>query len=137
MVSRVDLYPRVEIATAVVAVVIGLASYAIVTGVRAPAAGLPPSLVTMLLVANLTPLMVLITLIARRLALLVGHPTRGTAGARLHVRLVALFSVVAAVPSLLVVIFPSMLFQYRTEFVFSARALTVHVNASPLSQASS
>src|SRR3546814_8859223 len=73
MVSRVDLYPRVEIATAVVAVVIGLASYAIVTGVRAPAAGLPPSLVTVLLVANLTPLMVLITLIARRLALLVGH----------------------------------------------------------------
>src|SRR3546814_1434381 len=70
MVSRVDLYPRVEIATAVVAVVIGLASYAIVTGVRAPAAGLPPSLVTVLLVANLTPLMVLITLIARRLALL-------------------------------------------------------------------
>src|SRR3546814_3435572 len=54
MVSRVDLYPRVEIATAVVAVVIGLASYAIVTGVRAPAAGLPPSLVTVLLVANLT-----------------------------------------------------------------------------------
>src|SRR3546814_13686164 len=73
MVSRVDLYPRVEIATAVVAVVIGLASYAIATGVRAPAAGLPPSLVTVLLVANLTPLMVLITLIARRLALLVGQ----------------------------------------------------------------
>src|SRR3546814_41091 len=105
------------------------------TVVRAPAAGLPPSLVTVLLVANLTPLMVLITLIARRLALLVGHRRRGTAGARLHVRLVALFSVVAAVPSLLVVIFASMLFQYGVEFWFSDRAQTVLENADRVAQA--
>src|SRR3546814_15627078 len=90
----------------------------------------PPSLVTVLLVANLTPLMVLITLIARRLALLVGHRRRGTAGARLHVRLVALFSVVAAVPSLLVVIFASMLFQYGVEFWFSEDRKSTRLNSS-------
>src|SRR3546814_14181967 len=101
MVSRVDLYPRVEIATAVVAVVIGLASYASVTGVRAPAAGLPPSLVTVLLVAHLTTLMVLLPLIARRLSLLFGHRRPGTAEARHHCPLVALSSVVAARPCLL------------------------------------
>src|SRR3546814_17228560 len=79
--------------------------------------------------------MVLITLIARRLALLVGHRRRGTAGARLHVRLVALFSVVAAVPSLLVVIFASMLFQYGVEFWFSDRAQTVLENDDRVAQA--
>lgn len=134
-ISRVDFYPRVEIATTVIAVLIGLTSYAIVTGVRAPAVGLSPSVVTLLLVFNLTPLMVLITLIARRLALLVAHRRRGTAGARLHVRLVALFSVVAAVPSLLVVIFASMLFQFGVEFWFSDRAQTVLVNADRVAQA--
>ena len=41
---------------------------------------------------------------------------------RLHVRLVALFSVIAAVPTLLVVIFASLLFQYGVEFWFSDRA---------------
>lgn len=134
-VSRVDFYPRVEIATTVIAVVIGLISYIIVTSVRAPAAGLPPIVVTLLLVFNLTPLMLLITLIARRLALLVAHRRRGTAGARLHVRLVALFSVVAAVPSLLVVIFASLLFQFGVEFWFSDRAQTVLENADRVAQA--
>lgn len=134
-VSRVDFYPRLEIATTLLAVVIGLASYAIVTGVRAPTMGLSPTLVTLLLVFNLTPLMVLITLIARRLTLLVAHKRRGTAGARLHVRLVALFSVVAAVPSLLVVIFASMLFQFGVEFWFSDRAQTVLENADRVAQA--
>ena len=135
LVSRVDLYPRVEIATTVIAVVIGLLSYVLVTGVRAPAVGLSPLIVTLLLVFNLTPLMLLITLIARRVALLVAHRRRGMAGARLHVRLVALFSVLAAVPSLLVVIFASLLFQYGVEFWFSERARTVLENADRVAQA--
>lgn len=134
-VSRVDLYPRVEIATTIIAIIIGLTSYAIVTGVRVPVAGLAPTVVTLLLVFNLAPLMVLITLIARRIALLVAHRRRGTAGARLHVRLVALFSVVAAVPSLLVVIFASLLFQFGVEFWFSDRARTVLENADRVAQA--
>ena len=44
---------------------------------------------------------------------------------RLHVRLVALFSVIASVPTLLVVIFASLLFQSGIEFWFSDRARTV------------
>src|SRR3546814_2029131 len=47
----------------------------------------------------------------------------------------ALFSVVAAVPSLLVVIFASMLFQYGVEFWFSDRAQTVLENADRVAQA--
>ena len=53
---------------------------------------------------------------------------------RLHVRLVALFSVIAAVPTLLVVIFASFLFQYGVEFWFSDRARTMFENASFIAQ---
>ena len=41
---------------------------------------------------------------------------------RLHVRLVALFSIIASVPTLLVVIFASMLFQSGVKFWFSDQA---------------
>ena len=46
----------------------------------------------------------------------------GLASARLHTRLVALFSVIAAVPTVLVAIFASLLFQSGLEFWFSDRA---------------
>jgi len=130
----VDIYPRLEIATALLAITLGLISYAVVTGVRAPAAGISPPLVTLLLVINLAPLMVLVTLIARRVALLVANRRRGLAGSRLHVRLVALFSIVAAVPTLLVVIFASLLFQFGVQFWFSERAQTVLENSDRVAQ---
>ena len=90
---------------------------------------------TLLLVANLLPLMALIVLIARRAAILLTNRRRGTAGAQMHVRLVALFAGVAAVPTLLVVIFASLLFQFGTQFWFSDRARTVLENADKVAQA--
>ena len=131
---NVDIYPRLEIATALLAITLGLISDAVVTGVRAPAAGISPPLVTLLLVINLAPLMILVTLIARRVALLVANRRRGLAGSRLHVRLVALFSIVAAVPTLLVVIFASLLFQFGVQFWFSERAQTVLENSDRVAQ---
>ncbi|QXQ05372.1 PAS domain-containing sensor histidine kinase [Sphingosinicellaceae bacterium] len=134
-INRVDLYPRLEVAVAVLVVVLGIASYEVLTSTRAPAAGFSPSLVTALLVVNLVPLMALFVLIARRLAILLSNRRRGTAGAHLHVRLVALFATIAAVPTLLVVIFASLLFQFGTQFWFSDRAKTVLDNADQVAQA--
>ena len=131
--DRVDLYPRLEIAVALLVVVLGIASYAVLTGERA--AGFSPPVVTLLLVANLLPLMALIVLIARRAAILLTNRRRGTAGAQMHVRLVALFAGVAAVPTLLVVVFASLLFQFGTQFWFSDRARTVLDNADQVAQA--
>ena len=65
--SRVDLYPRVEIAVGISILVLGFSSYAVLTGQQAPPAGFSPTRMTLLLVANLLPLMVFIVLIARRL----------------------------------------------------------------------
>jgi two-component system nitrogen regulation sensor histidine kinase NtrY len=134
-VSRVDFYPRLEIGFAILAIALGIGGYAVLTGERAPAEGFDPWMVTLLLVAILIPLMGLIVLIARRFAILLSRRRQGHAGARLHVRLVALFAAIAAVPTLLVVIFASLLFQFGVQFWFSDRARTVLENADRVAQA--
>ena len=95
---------------------------------------LSPIVTALLLVANLVPAMGLLVLIARRIAR--GRSERSPLGGRggLHVRLVALFSVLAALPTLLVVIFASLLFQIGVQFWFSDRARTVLENADRVAQ---
>lgn len=90
---------------------------------------LDPFLVASLLVGILVPAMALMVLFAQRVAR--GRAEQSPLGARggLHVRLVALFSVLAAVPTLLVVIFASLLFQFGVRFWFSDRASVVLQNA--------
>jgi two-component system nitrogen regulation sensor histidine kinase NtrY len=133
--ARVDFYPRLEIGFTALALLLGFTSYWMLTRQQAPSEGFSPPLVTLLVVANLVPLMALLVLIARRLALLVGDRRAGHAGSRLHVRLVALFSTIAAVPTLLVVVFASLLFQFGVQFWFSDRARTVLENADRVAQA--
>jgi two-component system nitrogen regulation sensor histidine kinase NtrY len=132
-VSRVDLYPRLEIGLALAAVAIGLVSYLALTDVVLPGADTPSGR-TLLLVVNLVPLMALLVLIGRRLVILYANRQRGLAGARMHVRLVALFSMIAAVPTVLVVVFASLFFQFGTQFWFSERARTVLENAEQVAQ---
>ena len=120
---------------AAVALLVGVSSYAFLTGQRAPAEGFSPSLVALLLVANLLPLLALLFLIGRRVAILIGNRRAGRAGAQLHVRLVALFAALAAAPTVLVVIFAALLFQYGVQFWFSDRAKTVLENADQVAQA--
>ena len=134
-VSKVDLYPRLEIAAATLTVVLGLSSYALLTGKAAPATGVSPPLVTLLLVANLLPVMVLVVLIARRVAILLANRRRGLAGAQLHIRMVGLFAGIAAVPTVLVVIFASLLFQFGVQFWFSDRVRTILDGSNQVAQA--
>ena len=133
--SRVDFYPRLEIGFALLALVLGIVSYALLRGTHTPLESVSPSLATGLLVANLIPLMALVVLISRRLALLLSKRRQGQAGARMHVRLVALFSSIAAVPTLLVVVFAMLLFQFGVQFWFSDKARTVLENADRVAQA--
>jgi len=96
---------------------------------------LDPVLVATLLVGILVPAMALLVLIAQRVAR--GRSEQSPLGARggLHVRLVALFSVLAAVPTLLVVIFASLLFQFGMRFWFSDNASVVLQNSYRVVQA--
>jgi two-component system nitrogen regulation sensor histidine kinase NtrY len=100
----------------------------------APQSALSPIITALLLVANLVPAMGLLVLLARRIAR--GRSERSPLGGRggLHVRLVALFSALAALPTLLVVIFASLLFQIGVQFWFSDRARIVLENADRVAQ---
>lgn len=132
---RRSLMPAIEIGTPIAALLITVISYFIISGKGSPERLLTPPVVALLLVANLVPLMALMVLIARRVAQ--GRVARSEVGGRgrLHVRLVAVFSVVASVPTLLVVIFASLLFQYGIEFWFSDRARVVLTSAERVAQA--
>jgi len=129
------LIPIIEIGTLAATLVIAGLSYFVVIGRGVSQQFLTPLVVAALLVANLVPIMVLLVLLARRVAR--GRAARSLVGGKgpLHVRLVGLFSVFASVPTLLVVIFASLLFQYGVEFWFSDRARTVLESADRVAQA--
>jgi two-component system nitrogen regulation sensor histidine kinase NtrY len=85
-------------------------------------------LAALLLIAILLPAIILMALYARKVA--VRRAEEGGLGSgRLHVRLVALFTAVAAVPTVLVAIFASVLFQSGLEFWFSNRARNMLENS--------
>jgi two-component system nitrogen regulation sensor histidine kinase NtrY len=126
--------PIVEIATVVAVIVIAVISYFIITEQGRPEAMLTPPAVAALLVANLVPIMALMVLIARRMARARAAASPIGGKGRLHVRLVALFSAIAAVPTLMVVVFASFLFQSGVQFWFSDRARTVLENADRVAQ---
>ncbi|OYY90641.1 MAG: PAS domain-containing sensor histidine kinase [Sphingomonas sp. 28-66-16] len=132
--GRSAVTPIVELMVLAVAVAVAVGSYFIIArGVSSPTLLTPP-LVALILVANLLPGMALLVLLGRRVAMRRAERSPIGGGGRLHVRLVALFSVVSAVPTLFVVIFASLLFQYGVEFWFSDRARSVLENASMLAR---
>jgi two-component system nitrogen regulation sensor histidine kinase NtrY len=91
---------------------------------------LPSRQVAGLLIATLVPGMALLVLLGRRLAL---RRAAGTT-ARLHVRLVFFFSLVAAVPTLLVAGFAAFLFQSGVDFWFSDNSRGLMQNANNLAR---
>ncbi len=119
-----------------VATLITLVVVAITTALITPSLGqgglLSPIAVALLLVANLLPAMALLVLIGRRIAM--RRARLGGGEARLHTRLVALFSLAAAVPTVLVVIFSSYLFQSGMSFWFSDRSRGMFENAVSVAQ---
>ncbi|CUS46463.1 Nitrogen regulation protein NtrY [hydrothermal vent metagenome] len=131
---RFSVTPFVELLVLAVAIAIATGSYfIIVSGANSPTL-LTPLLVALLLVSNLVPGVALLVLLGRRIAMRRAARSPMGGRGRLHVRLVALFSVIAAVPTLLLVIFASLLFQYGVEFWFSDRARGMLENATSLAQ---
>ncbi len=133
IVRRSRYMPAVELLTLLGAIGIAVGSYFLLADQPADRPLTPP-LVAGLLVANLVPAIALLVLWGRRVAKKRAAQSPIGGGGRLHVRLVALFSVIAAVPTILVVIFASLLFQYGVEFWFSDRARGMLENAGELAQ---
>jgi two-component system nitrogen regulation sensor histidine kinase NtrY len=95
---------------------------------------LTPPIVALLLVANLVPAIALLVLLGRRVAKRRAAQSAIGSDGQLHVRLVAMFSIIASVPMLLVVIFASLLFQYGVQFWFSDSARGMLQNATDLAR---
>jgi two-component system nitrogen regulation sensor histidine kinase NtrY len=98
-----------------------------------PGTLLRPPVIALLLIANLIPAIALMVLYARKIAMRRAEES-GLGSGRLHVRLVALFSVVAAVPTVVVAIFASVLLQSGQEFWFSNRAQGMFEKTTSLAQ---
>ncbi|MBB6122559.1 two-component system nitrogen regulation sensor histidine kinase NtrY [Sphingobium subterraneum] len=118
-----------EICALVLLVSVAIGTYLLVAGQDQSSALLTPPIVALLLVANLVPAIAVLVLLGRRVAR--RRAARSVIGSdgQLHVRLVAIFSLIASVPMLLVVIFASLLFQYGVQFWFSDSARGMLQNA--------
>ncbi len=127
---RSNLFTWLEIGSAVAFVLMVASTYAAFTTAPADGQLLPSRQVAGLLIGTLVPAMGLLVLLGRRLAL------RRAAGstARLHVRLVFLFSLIAAVPTLLVAGFAAFLFQSGVDFWFSDNSRGLMENANELAE---
>ncbi|WP_174214316.1 ATP-binding protein [Erythrobacter sp. KY5] len=127
---RANVFRWLE-ALAVIALIIAvIANYLAYTNQPADSGGLPSLQVSLLLVAVLVPAMALLVMIGRRMAL----SRAAGSTARLHVRLVFFFSMVAAVPTLLVAGFAAFLFQTGVTFWFSDESRGLLENANELAQ---
>lgn len=101
----------------------GLATYGVLrsgAGALAP----DPKTVLILLLVDLVLLLLLGTVVLWRLVQLWIERRRGSAGSRLHVRLVALFSLVAIVPTILIAVFSVLFFNLGLDAWFSERVRT-------------
>ncbi len=129
---RLRITPAVEAFVVALAIGIAATTYFIIAGSNRPQVPLSPPSIAALLVANLVPGIALLMLVGRRIARRRAAASLVGGEGVLHVRLVAIFSIIAAVPALLVTIFASLLFQIGTEFWSSDRASGMLENARTL-----
>ncbi len=127
---RANFYLWLEIVAAVALAVMLTSSYLALTGASDPRRLIPSGQAAAMLVGTLIPAMTLVVLVGRRMAI----RRAGGTTARLHVNLVFFFSLVAAIPTLLVAIFASILFQTGVAFWNSDSARGLFENANQLAQ---
>ncbi|MDA0261762.1 MAG: HAMP domain-containing protein, partial [Proteobacteria bacterium] len=119
---RHNVSRKLAFALSIAAVISGFATYAVFQD--AGPLGFKPLSVIPLLLVNLTILLLLSALIARRLVQLWVERRRGSAGSRLHGRLAALFSVVAVTPTIIIAVFSALFLNFGIHDWFNDRVKT-------------
>jgi two-component system, NtrC family, nitrogen regulation sensor histidine kinase NtrY len=127
---RANFYLWLEIVAAAALVLLIASSYLALTGASDPRRLVPSGQAAAMLVGTLIPAMTLVVLFGRRLAI----RRAGGTTARLHVNLVFFFSLVAAIPTLLVAVFASFLFQTGVAFWNSENSRALFENANSLAR---
>jgi two-component system, NtrC family, nitrogen regulation sensor histidine kinase NtrY len=129
-----NLIWMLELGCLVALLIMATVTAVVLIGQPLEATPLSPTAAAALLVANLLPATTLIMLLGRRLALRRAPMVTTDGGGQLHIRLVAIFSLLAAVPALLLAIFASVLFQSGVQFWSSDSARNMLENAGGLAE---
>lgn len=115
------------------AVLAGVGTYAAFTGV--PPLGADPSTLITMVYIDLILMLLLGFIIARRIVALWAERRRGSAGSRLHVRLVALFAALSVTPAIIVATFSLLFFDLGIETWFSDRVRTAVTESRAVAEA--
>lgn len=126
----------VEIAVAGAGILIAAFTYRLFSGQPESEKLFSPPLVALLLVANLLPWMSLLVLGGQRIARHRAARSDIGGGGQLHVRLVAVFSLIASVPIVLTVIAASLAFQSGVDYWVSDRARKAFADAMNIARES-
>ncbi len=112
----------VTLLLAALALALGVGTFIVLSG----GVGLSrrPNLIFALVLSNLVVLLLLGAVLAGRLTRVWVERRRGSAGSRLHVRLVLLFSVVAVTPTIVVAVFATAFFNLGIQAWFNDRVRT-------------
>lgn len=119
---RGSLSSKLAFILTLAAIAAGIATYGALT--ETPPFGNDPKTVIWLLNIDMIILLLLVTLIARRGAALWSGHRRGAAGSRLHVRLVVVFSMLAAVPAVIMTVFAAFFLHFGVQSWFGERVST-------------
>lgn len=120
--ERAGLGRKLAIALTVAALAACVATYIALTG--SPPFGSSPTNILLLLNVDLILLLALGAVIARRIVEIWAERRRGSAGSRLHSRLVVLFSAVSAAPAIIIAVFSALFFNIGVESWFNDRVRT-------------
>ncbi|MEM7568547.1 MAG: PAS domain-containing sensor histidine kinase [Pseudomonadota bacterium] len=132
---RVDLAPKLELILAILAIAAGVVAYSLFAGGNDPLQGdTRHTSITLVIGILILPILGLTALIARRLYHLISERRRQSAGSRLQGRIALIFAAVAVVPTLLIGIFASLLFEFGFQVWFSERVRTVLDNAAQVAE---
>ncbi|MEI9851766.1 MAG: ATP-binding protein [Sphingomonas sp.] len=130
---RLTVTPAIELAVLGIAAAVLFATYRYI-GDGSSNQLLSPGVAAFLLLANLLPSVILIVLLGRRIAKHRAAKTALAGGGQLHIRLVAMFSLIASVPIVLTVIAASVMFQSGISLWGSERARNAFESTSALAR---
>lgn len=124
---------RLPMILIVLALASGAATYAALT--ETPPFGNDPDTVIWLLNLDLVLLLALVALIVHRMVGLWSGRKRGLAGSHLHVRLIYIFSILAAAPAIIMTVFSTFFFHFGVQTWFSERVSTAINESQAIAQA--
>lgn len=132
--SRLSRLPGIiGIVVVCLSILAGLTTYTILTGLSPIKP--TPDIITWLLGGNLVLVLIMVGMVLWQVWSLIVAKKRGTAGAGLHIRLVSLFSLIAALPALIVAAFAAVTLNRGLDAWFSERTRSIVDSAVTVAEA--